>query len=32
VLEELLRHELLDDDERQELRDRVIHLLRHLSR
>ena len=31
-LEECLRHELLDDDERQELRDRVLALRRHLSR
>jgi hypothetical protein len=31
VLEERLRHELLDDEERQELRDRVISLHRRLS-
>jgi hypothetical protein len=31
VLEERLRHELMDDEERQELRDRVISLHRRLS-
>jgi hypothetical protein len=31
-LEDQLAHELLDDDERQELRDRVLRLRRHLSR
>jgi hypothetical protein len=28
VLEERLRHELMDDEERQELRDRVLRLRR----
>jgi hypothetical protein len=32
LLEERYRHELMDDDERQELRDRVIGLRRRLSR
>jgi hypothetical protein len=32
VLEERLRHELLDDEERQELRDRVLSLRRRHSR
>jgi hypothetical protein len=32
VLEERLRHELMDDEEHQELRDRVIGLRRCLSR
>ena len=32
VLEERLRHELLDDEERQELRDRVLSLRRRLGR
>jgi hypothetical protein len=31
-LEERLAHELMDDEERQELRDRVIGLRRRLSR
>jgi hypothetical protein len=31
VLEERLRHELMDDEERQELRDHVISLHRRLS-
>jgi hypothetical protein len=31
-LEERLRHELLDHEERQELRDRVLRLRRRLSR
>ena len=31
VLEERLKHELMDDDERQELRDRVLRLRRRLS-
>jgi hypothetical protein len=31
-LEERLAHELMDDEERQELRDRVLALRRHLSR
>ena len=31
-LEDRLRHELLDDDERQELRDRVLRLRRRLGR
>ena len=31
VLEERLRHELMDDEERQELRDRVLRLRRRLS-
>jgi hypothetical protein len=31
-LEERLRHEFMDDEERQELRDRVIGLRRRLSR
>jgi hypothetical protein len=31
-LEERLAHELLDHEERQELRDRVLALRRHLSR
>jgi len=30
-LEERLRHELMDDEERQELRDRVLRLRRRLS-
>jgi hypothetical protein len=30
--EERLRHELMDDEERQELRDRVLRLRRCLSR
>jgi hypothetical protein len=30
-LEERLAHELLDDDERQELRDRVLRLRRRLG-
>jgi hypothetical protein len=30
-LEERLRHELMDDEERQELRDHVISLHRRLS-
>jgi hypothetical protein len=32
LLEERLRHELMDDEERQELRDRVLRFRRHLSR
>jgi hypothetical protein len=32
VLEERYRHELMDDEERQGLRDRVIGLRRRLSR
>jgi hypothetical protein len=32
VLEECLRHELMDDVERQELRDRVLRLRRRLGR
>jgi hypothetical protein len=31
-LEERLRHELMDDEERQELRDRVLALRRRLGR
>jgi hypothetical protein len=31
-LEERLRHELIDDEERQELRDRVLKLRQRLSR
>ena len=31
-LEERLRHELIDDEERQELRDRVLSLRRRLAR
>jgi hypothetical protein len=31
-LEERFRHELMDDEERQELRDRVLALRRRLSR
>jgi hypothetical protein len=31
VLEERLRHELMDDEERQELRDRVLALRRRLG-
>ena len=31
-LEERLAHELIDDEERQELRDRVLSLRRRLSR
>ena len=31
-LEERLAHELMDDEERQELRDRVLRLRRRLSR
>lgn len=31
-LEERLAHELMDDEERQELRDRVLALRRRLSR
>jgi hypothetical protein len=31
LLEERLRHELLEDDERQELRDRVLRLRRRLG-
>jgi hypothetical protein len=31
-LEERFRHELMDDEERQELRDRVLRLRRRLSR
>jgi len=31
-LEERFRHELMDDEERQELRDRVLRLRRQLSR
>jgi hypothetical protein len=31
-LEERYRHELMDDEERQELRDRVLKLRRRLSR
>ena len=31
-LEERLRHERMDDEDRQELRDRVIALRRHLAR
>ena len=31
-LEERLAHELMDDEERQELRDRVLQLRRRLSR
>jgi hypothetical protein len=31
-LEERYRHELMDDEERQELRDRVLALRRRLSR
>jgi hypothetical protein len=31
-LEEKYRHELMDDEERQELRDRVLHLRRRLGR
>jgi hypothetical protein len=32
VLEERLRHELMGDEERQELRDRVLRLRQRLSR
>jgi hypothetical protein len=32
ALEDQLAHELLDDGERQELRDRVVRLRRRLSR
>jgi hypothetical protein len=32
MLEERLRHELIDDEERQELRDRVLSLRRRLAR
>jgi hypothetical protein len=32
VLEDQLRHELMDEDERQELRDRVLRLRQRLSR
>jgi hypothetical protein len=32
VLEERLAHEFMDDEERQELRDRVLALRRRLSR
>jgi hypothetical protein len=32
ALEERYRHELMDDEERQELRDRVLALRRKLSR
>ena len=32
LLEERLRHELMDDEERQDLRDRVLALRRRLSR
>jgi hypothetical protein len=31
-LEKRLAHELMDDEEHQELRDRVLRLRRHLSR
>jgi hypothetical protein len=31
-LEERIRHELIDDEERQELRDRVLALRQRLSR
>ena len=31
-LEERLRHELMDDEERMELRDRILRLRRRLSR
>jgi len=31
-LEERYRHELMDDEERQELRDRILRLRRRLSR
>jgi hypothetical protein len=31
LLEERLRHELMDDAERQELRDRIIHIRRRLN-
>ena len=31
-LEERYRHELMDDEERQELRDRVLRLRRRLGR
>ena len=31
-LDERLRHELLGDDERQELRDRILRLRRRLAR
>jgi hypothetical protein len=31
VLEDQLRHELMDEDERQELRDRVLRLRRRLG-
>lgn len=31
ALEERLRYELMDDEERQELRDRVLHLRQRLS-
>jgi hypothetical protein len=31
VLEERLRHELRDDEERQELRDRIVSLRRRLG-
>ena len=32
VLEERLAHELMDDEERAELRDRILRLRRKLSR
>ena len=32
LLEERLRHELMDDEERQELRDRILNLRRKLGR
>jgi hypothetical protein len=32
LLEEHPRHELMDDEERQELRDRILRLRRRLSR
>jgi hypothetical protein len=31
VLEERIRHELMDDEERQELRDRIVSLRRRLG-
>jgi predicted nucleic acid-binding Zn finger protein len=32
ALEDQLAHELMEDEERQELRDRILHLRRRLSR
>ena len=32
ILEERLAHELMDDEERQELRDRILRLRRRLGR